>query len=61
MKTHGFNIQKDGETITTVYPSYVKVSDVKSNNTNGGTFTQDAWQTRDINTEDNDTGNHCSI
>ena len=40
---------------------YIKVSDVKSNGTHGGTFTSGAWQTRDINTEDADTGGHCSI
>jgi len=42
-------------------PDYVKVSDVKAQNTAGGTFTSGAWQVRDINTEDSDTGNHCSI
>ena len=40
---------------------YVKVSDVKAYNVNAGTFTLGAWRTRDINTEDNDTGNVCSI
>ncbi|MCK5607025.1 hypothetical protein KAR91_34395 [Candidatus Pacearchaeota archaeon] len=40
---------------------YVKVSDVKAYNVAGGTFTQDAWQTRDINTEDSDTAGICSI
>jgi hypothetical protein len=40
---------------------YIKVSDVKVQNTAGGTFTLGAWRTRTINTEDTDTGNHCSI
>ena len=41
--------------------SYVKVSDVKSAGTAGGTFTQDAWQTRILNTEDNDPDAVCSL
>lgn len=40
---------------------YIKVSDVKANTTAGGTFTASAWQTRVINTEDNDSGGYCSI
>ncbi len=40
---------------------YIKVSDVKAQNTAGGTFTLGAWRTRDINTEDIDTGSNCSI
>jgi len=40
---------------------YVKVSDVKAYNVNGGTFTSGAWRTRDINTEDSDDSNICSI
>ena len=40
---------------------YVKVSDVKAYDVAGGTFTQDAWRTRDINTEDSDPSNICSI
>lgn len=40
---------------------YVKVSDVKAYDVGGGTFTQDAWQTRDFNTEDSDDSNICSI
>jgi len=41
--------------------SYCKVSDVKTNNTAGGTFTSGSYQTRDINTEDSDTDGICSI
>ncbi|MDD4352285.1 MAG: hypothetical protein PHU71_04930, partial [Candidatus Gracilibacteria bacterium] len=40
---------------------YIKVSEVKPNDTQGGTFTSGAWRTRTINTEDSDTGSHCSI
>jgi hypothetical protein len=40
---------------------YVKVSDVKAYNEDGGDFASGAWRTRTINTEDNDTGNICSI
>jgi len=40
---------------------YIKVSDVKAYNVDGGTFTQDAWRTRDINTEDSDDSGICSI
>ena len=41
--------------------SYVKVSDVKAENTDGGTFTQGAWRTRDLNTEDNDPDAICTL
>lgn len=40
---------------------YIRVSDVKAQNTNGGTFTGGAWRTRDVNTEDCDSANICSI
>ena len=33
------------------FASYAIICDQKSSSTNGGTFTQDAWQTRDLNTE----------
>jgi len=41
--------------------SYVKVSDVKSAGTDGGTFTSGAWRTRTLNTEDNDPDGICSL
>jgi len=41
--------------------AYCKVSDVKSAGTDGGTFTQGAWQTRDLNTVDHDDDNICSL
>ena len=40
---------------------YIKVSDVKANNTTGGNFASGAWRTRDINTEDSDAGGHATI
>lgn len=40
---------------------YIKLSDVKVANTAGGTFTSGSWQTRTLNTEDSDTGGHCSL
>ena len=40
---------------------YVKVSDVKAAGTAGGTFTQDAWRTRVLNTEDNDADGICTL
>ena len=40
---------------------YVKISDVKTSGTNGGTFNSGSWQTRDINTEDTDTENIASV
>lgn len=44
-----------------MYNAYIKVSDVKTSATSGGTMTAGAWQTRDINTEDADTAGLCSI
>lgn len=40
---------------------YIKLSDVKAQNTPGGTFNTGAWQTRTLNTEDFDTGNRCTL
>jgi hypothetical protein len=40
---------------------YIKVSDVKSTGTDGGTFTTGAWRTRTLNTEDNDDSNLCTL
>lgn len=40
---------------------YILVRDEKSSGTNGGTFNDSSWQTRDINTIVNDDGSHCSI
>ncbi len=40
---------------------YILLRDEKAQNTAGGTFTTGAWQTRTLNTEVADTGNHCSL
>lgn len=45
-----FEISKNlPESSTPTY--YAKLSDVKDYNVGGGTFTQDAWRTRDLNTQ----------
>jgi len=43
------------------FTSYAVILDQKSQNTDGGTFTQDAWQTRDLNTEGFDPDGIVSI
>lgn len=40
---------------------YVHVRDKKAQNTSGGTFTNGAWRTRDINEEVSDTEGICSV
>ena len=40
---------------------YICIQDQKPQNTQGGTFTSGAWQTRDLNTEVADDGNHASM
>lgn len=49
------------EDVLALAHDYVKVSDVKAYDTNGGSSTSGSWQTRVINTEDTDTRNICSI
>jgi len=60
----------DGSAVTTSHDyllshrmskEYVKVSDVKAYNVDGGGLIKDAWRTRDINTEDSDVYSICSI
>jgi len=46
---------------STGYLGYIKVTDTKAQNTNGGTFTALAWRTRDLTTEDTDTNSDCSL
>jgi len=41
--------------------AYIKISDVKSQNTDGGGFTSGSWQTRTLNTEDTDTGSLAAL
>lgn len=40
---------------------YIVLKDEQTANTNGGTFTSGAWQTRTLNTEAADTGGDCSL
>lgn len=40
---------------------YIEIRDEKSAGTAGGGFTSGAWQTRTLNTEHADTGNHASL
>jgi len=40
---------------------YILIRDEKTQNTSGGTFTSGAWQTRDLNTEVQDDGNHATL
>lgn len=42
-------------------PDYIKIADHKTSGTAGGTFTSGAWQTRVLNTEVVDAGNHASL
>lgn len=43
------------------FTSYAILGDVKSNNTQGGSFTSGAWRTRDINTEISDADDIVSL
>ena len=43
------------------YLGYIKVTDTKAQNTAGGDFTNGAWRTRDLTTEDSDTNNDCAL
>ncbi len=54
-----WNVEHDEDGTHKKY--YVKVSDVKAQGVDGGTFTQGAWRTRDINVEDSDDAGICSI
>ncbi len=40
--------------------AYIRLIDEKASGTDGGTFTQDAWQKRTV-TEDTDTDSNCSV
>ena len=46
--------------IVTPY-NYILIRDRKDAGVEGGTFTQDAWRTRDLTQEVSDTGNHASL
>jgi hypothetical protein len=47
--------------IENVASDLIILQDQKAAGTNGGPFTLGAWQTRDLNTEVGDTGNHCTL
>lgn len=47
--------------ITGFVRDYILLKDVKVAATPGGTFTKDTWQQRNINTEEIDTGDNCSV
>ena len=61
--TNVTNVATNATNITTKASivGYILLKDEKDSGTAGGTFTKDAWRTRDINTEETDTGNNCSI
>jgi len=40
---------------------YIKISDQKANNVNGGTFTSGSWQTRVLNSIEVDTGSNATL
>ena len=42
-------------------PDYILITDEKAAGNDGGTFTAGAWRTRDLNTEQADTGNHAAV
>lgn len=44
-----------------LYSDYILIRDEKTQGTDGGTFTSGAWQTRDLNTEVEDTGGDASV
>ena len=54
---------KDGDAVPSggAGMDYINVQDQKSTSTNGGTSSAGGWQTRDLNTEQSDSGGHVSI
>jgi hypothetical protein len=46
---------------STSAPDYIHLVDSKASGTDGGTSTSGSWETRTLNTEKSDTGNHCSL
>lgn len=46
---------------TAISQDVIVLEDVKTAGTAGGSFTAGAWQTRTLNTETRDTGNHCTL
>ena len=59
--TERMSITNSGVAGAGLFTSYAVIVDQKSQNTEAGTFTQDAWQTRDLNTEGSDPDGIVSI
>ncbi len=55
------NLVGGGATPATVLNDYILIVDQKAQNTQGGTFTNGAWRTRDLNTIVSDSGGHASV
>lgn len=53
--------KQTGAASTDTIGDLIILRDEKAQNTSGGTFTTGAWQTRVLNTESVDTGNHCTL
>ena len=54
-------VGEDLQYLKSALDGYILIRDEKASGTTGGTFTSGAWQTRDLNTEVVDTGNHASV
>jgi hypothetical protein len=60
--TNAMTVASGGDvTFANRYPQIALITDTKSQNTAGGTFTSGAWQTRTLNTESSDLNNICSL
>ena len=55
------SVATDRLRVEIVSEDYVHVRDSKAQNTNGGTFTSGAWQTRDLTEEVHDTAGICAL
>jgi hypothetical protein len=53
--------KRAADPVTGLFDAYGKWSDTKASTTDGGTFTQGAWRTRDLNTEDSDSEGMATI
>jgi len=51
----------DLDLLDSIITGYIKISDVKTSGTSGGTFNAGAWQTRDLNTTDSDVNNLSAL
>lgn len=60
---HKLKLKNSSGTVTAVGSAsdYILLQDWKSSGTAGGVFTAGAWQTRTLNTEVYDTGNHATL